>query len=233
MGTDFEMFPNLTNLSLLLATILLLLTPAKGEGKDFCCKEKMVGSTNYTLLPNNHHHLLPLACLDNCVYTVANTSTPKYCFEKGDLPTKCLSDTTTTTTTTPTTTTTTTVPKGVVSSPNFPNRPPSNLDKEYTIEVEQGLVLRLEFTEFYLDYGWGYIEKEGKYGYVCDGCSHLTIIDGDGTTFLEKFCGGRLPVTILSKSNKVTLLFHTPEKVNVNDEWRFEWIAEKPSLSKM
>merc|ERR1711971_1039813 len=94
MGTDFEMFPNLTNLSLLLATILLLLTPAKGEGKDFCCKEKMVGSTNYTLLPNNHHHLLPLACLDNCVYTVANTSTPKYCFEKGDLPTKCLSDTT-------------------------------------------------------------------------------------------------------------------------------------------
>merc|ERR1712172_392759 len=95
MGLTFEMFPNLTNLSLLLATLLLLLlTLAKGEGKDYCCKEKMVGSTNYTLLPNNHHHLLPLACLDNCVYTVANTSTPKYCFEKGDLPTKCLSDTT-------------------------------------------------------------------------------------------------------------------------------------------
>merc|ERR1719234_1118335 len=87
------MFPNLTNLSLLLATLLLLLTLAKGEGKDFCCKEKMVGTTNYTLQPNNHHQL-PLACLDNCVYTVANTSTPKYCFEKGDLPTKCLSDTT-------------------------------------------------------------------------------------------------------------------------------------------
>merc|ERR1719234_144440 len=87
------MFPNLTNLSLLLATILLLLTLAKVEGKD-CCKEKKVGPTNYTLLPYNHHHLLPLACLDNCVYTVANTSTPKYCFEKGDLPTKCLSDTT-------------------------------------------------------------------------------------------------------------------------------------------
>ena len=77
------MFPNLTNLSLLLATILLLLTLAKGEGKDFCCKEKMVGTTNYTLQPYNNHHLLPLACLDNCVYTVANTSTPKYCFEKG------------------------------------------------------------------------------------------------------------------------------------------------------
>ena len=75
---------------------------------------------------------------------------------------------------------------GVVSSPNFPDRPPSNLDKEYTIEVEQGLVLRLEFTEFDLDYGWGYNEKEGKYGYVCDGYSHLTIIDGDGTTFILK-----------------------------------------------
>merc|ERR1712181_110375 len=122
MGTDFELFPNLTNLSLLLATLLLLLTPAKGEGKDFCCKEKMVGTVNYTLQPNNHHHLLPLACLDNCVYTVANTSTPKYCFEKGDLLTECLSDQTeptaastptTTTTHSPTTTTTTPPPRNV------------------------------------------------------------------------------------------------------------------------
>merc|ERR1711971_73961 len=108
MGTDFEMFPNLTNLSLLLATLLLLLTLAKGEGKDYCCKEKMVGTTNYTLQPYNHHHLLPLACLDNCVYTVANTSTPKYCFEKE--PTAASTPTTTTTPSTTTTTTTTTTP---------------------------------------------------------------------------------------------------------------------------
>merc|ERR1712181_163537 len=90
MGTDFEMFPNLTNLFLLLPA-LLLLSLSKVEGKE-CCQEKQVGSVNYTLLPYNHQ--LPLACLDSCVYTVANTSTPKYCFEKGDLPTKCLSDTT-------------------------------------------------------------------------------------------------------------------------------------------
>merc|ERR1712172_438181 len=110
MGLTFEMFPNLTNLSLLLTALLLLLTHAKGEGKDFCCKEKKVGSTNYTLQPYNHH-LLPLAFLDNCVYTVANTSTPKYCFEKGDLATECLSDKTEpTAASTPTTTTTTTTP---------------------------------------------------------------------------------------------------------------------------
>merc|ERR1711971_1070805 len=105
MGTDFKMFPNLTNLFLLLPA-LLLLSLAKVEGKE-CCEEKQVGSVNYTLLPYDHH-LLPLACLDNCVYTVANTSTPKYCFQQGDLPTECLSDTTTTTTTTTTATTTTT-----------------------------------------------------------------------------------------------------------------------------
>ena len=123
---------------------------------------------------------------------------------------------------------------GVVSSPNFPNPPPNNLDKEYTIEVEQELVLRLEFDSFYLAYDWGFIDFTfTTKGYLCDNRSQLTIIDGDGTTFLEKFCGGRLPVTILSKSNKVTLLFHTPEEVDVNDEWRIEWIAEKPSLSKM
>merc|ERR1712172_383039 len=105
MGLTFEMFPNLTNLSLLLATLLLLLTLAKGEGKDYCCKEKMVGTTNYTLLPNNHRHLLPLACLDNCVYTVVNTSTPKFCFVDGDLLTECLSDKTEPTTASTTTTT--------------------------------------------------------------------------------------------------------------------------------
>merc|ERR1712192_145840 len=106
MGTDFEMFPNLTNLSLLLPA-LLLLSLGKVEGKE-CCQEKQVGSVNYTLLPYDHQ--LPLACLDNCVYTVANTSTPKYCFEKGDLPTECLSDTTTTTTTTTPTPTPTPTP---------------------------------------------------------------------------------------------------------------------------
>merc|ERR1712216_643261 len=107
------MFPNLTNLSLLFTALLLLLTHSKGEGKDFCCKEKKVGSTNYTLQPYNHH-LLPLACLDNCVYTVANTSTPKYCFEKGDLATECLSDKTEpTAASTPTTTTTPPPPRNV------------------------------------------------------------------------------------------------------------------------
>merc|ERR1711971_1002670 len=110
-STDFEMSP-ITNLSLLLPA-LLLLTFGKGEGKG-CCEEKKVGTISYTLVPHHDHAKLPPQCLNNCIYTVEGSATPKFCFEKGDLPTECLSDTTTTTTTTttpitkPTTTTTTT-----------------------------------------------------------------------------------------------------------------------------
>merc|ERR1711971_415298 len=35
---------------------------------------------------------LPYECLNDCVYTRTNTSSPKYCFMQGDLPTECLSD---------------------------------------------------------------------------------------------------------------------------------------------
>merc|ERR1712172_44439 len=103
---DFEMFP-ITNLSLLLPA-LLLLTFGKGEGKG-CCEEKKVGNVSYTLVPHHDHTKLSPRCLNNCIYTVEGSATPKFCFEKGDLPTECLSDTTTPITTpTPTTTTTTT-----------------------------------------------------------------------------------------------------------------------------
>merc|ERR1712192_268688 len=103
MGTDFEMSPIIAVFLLLLLSIDL-----EVEGND-CCEEKKVGSVSYTL-HQPHSHTLPDQCLDNCVYTILGSTTPKYCFQQGDLPTECLSDTTTTTTsrTTPTTTPTTT-----------------------------------------------------------------------------------------------------------------------------
>merc|ERR1712172_217826 len=118
----FEMSP-ITYLPLLLAT-LLLLTLAQDEEKD-CCEKTRVGSVDYTLLPDDQLHSqkeLPSQCLNNCIYTIADTLTPKFCFQNGDLPTECLSDRTepstasTPTTPTPTTTTTTptTLPNGIL-----------------------------------------------------------------------------------------------------------------------
>merc|ERR1712055_31754 len=57
-----------------------------------CCTEKMVGSVSYTLLDGAFHGAIPHQCLNDCVYTVTGTSSPKFCFQRGDLPTECLSD---------------------------------------------------------------------------------------------------------------------------------------------
>merc|ERR1712037_792879 len=92
MGQQENMFP--TNPSQL-ATVLLLLTGAMVEAQDVpteCCTEKMVGNVSYTLLPGTFHGELPSQCLNGCVYTVSGTSSPKFCFKKGDLLAECTSD---------------------------------------------------------------------------------------------------------------------------------------------
>merc|ERR1712181_116415 len=57
-----------------------------------CCTEQMVGGISYTLWHDLFHRSLPQECLNDCVYTRTNTSSPKFCFMQGDLPTECLSD---------------------------------------------------------------------------------------------------------------------------------------------
>merc|ERR1712037_1093723 len=74
-----------------LATVLLLLTRAMVEAQE-CCNEKRVGSVSYTLLPSTFDGERPSQCLTGCVYTVSGTSSPKFCFAKGDLQTECLSE---------------------------------------------------------------------------------------------------------------------------------------------
>lgn len=82
----------LTNLPWLGKAFLLTTTIAMVESRWGCCTEKMVGSVSYTLLDAAFHGELPHQCLNDCVYTVSGTSSPKFCFQRGDLPTECLSD---------------------------------------------------------------------------------------------------------------------------------------------
>ena len=51
--------------------------------KEECCTEKMVGSVSYTLLPDLFHGTIPHQCLNHCVYTVTDTLSPKFCFQRG------------------------------------------------------------------------------------------------------------------------------------------------------
>merc|ERR1711971_786776 len=205
-STDINMSPNIAVFLLLLLSIAL-----EVEGND-CCEEKKVGSISYTL-HQPYSPSLPDQCLDNCVYTILGLSTPKYCFQQGDLLTECLSDTTTTTTTPTTTpktipTPTTTLPvQGVVSSPNFPDDYPSNIEKHYTIEVDQGLPLFLEFTWFDLHYEYTMIDMNTYF--ACETVT-LSIIDGNGATLMDKQCGWKsLVKNITSVSNVVKIIFRS------------------------
>ena len=79
---------NLANMARLVSTFLILTkAPRFAQAQpETCCPIKVVGSTSYTLVPSDAFNgELPSRCTNSCVYTVTNTSSPKYCFRKGSL----------------------------------------------------------------------------------------------------------------------------------------------------
>ena len=118
----------------------------------------------------------------------------------------------------------------MVTSPNHPDNYPNNLEKTDTIQVEQGLIISLEFTAFYI---------EDHSNCLFD---HLTITDGDGTTLMEKSCGTgasiviggehigfsfSLPPAIRSRTNSVKLVF-TTNGISGYPGWVVRWLAVSP-----
>ena len=117
---------------------------------------------------------------------------------------------------------------GVVSSPDFPSNYPDSLARTERVEVEQGMVLSLEFTAFD-------IESNSDCDY-----DHLTITDGNGATLMEKSCGSAgnlviggekrnstLPPNIWSWSNKVNFVFVT-DGGGTRPGWSVSWSAVTP-----
>ena len=109
---------------------------------------------------------------------------------------------------------------GVVTSPNYPDKYPNDLQNTTTIEVEKGMIIALKFTAFD-------VEPSRRSTSLCY-YDHLTIKDGDGSTLMEKTCGNTLPKGLVSKSNVVKLHFRTDESV-VESGWSVTWSAEKPT----
>jgi len=106
-------------------------------------------------------------------------------------------------------------PVGVVSSTNFPNNYPNKLKQTEPITAGKGQVLRLEFMAFD-------VEEHTRCGY-----DHLKIIDGDGTILMKKTCGNTLPPVLISKTNKVNLVFET-DSTKTMSGWRVKWSAITP-----
>merc|ERR1712012_1141697 len=101
---------------------------------------------------------------------------------------------------------------GVVTSPNFPGNYPNNLERTEKIEVEQGLIVSLQFTAFDIEFDS-----------ACK-LDHLKIKDGDGTILMEKTCGSTLPTTVNSKSNRLELYFES-DGANTGSGWSVSWTA--------
>ena len=120
--------------------------------------------------------------------------------------------------------------EGVVTSPNYPNYYPPNLEKTVTIRVETGKVLRLEFNKFAVR--------------SCDNCTcdHVEIKDGDGKTLMDKSCGDSSisssssdhfqPPVIVTNTNTVEIFFHTDAK-NSKPGWSLSWVAVTPGLKTL
>ena len=78
------------------------------------------------------------------------------------------------------------------------------------------LIISLQFNAFDVD-----ISSSGR-------CwDHLTIVDGNGTTLMEKSCGSFLPAGITSTTNTVDLIFIT-SGVNSDPGWNVSWSAVTP-----
>ena len=83
--------------------------------------------------------------------------------------------------------------------------------------------MSLQFTAFDID----------KHNYC--GYDHLTIMDGDGTTLMEKSCGPKggqsisssLPAAITSRTNTVRLVFSTDGDVTESG-FSLSWTAVTP-----
>ena len=116
-----------------------------------------------------------------------------------------------------TTTTTTTKPVKEITSPNYPEKYPSNPTKNPItkhMEVSDGHKIKITFTDFQL---------EGKYGEPQCRYDYVTIEDADGTMLLDKTCGSNMPrEPIFSNTNKALLTFHSDGYVQLKG-FRLEW----------
>ena len=119
--------------------------------------------------------------------------------------------------------------RGVLSSPNFPEKSPKNFEKNYTIEAEQGQILSLSFTSFKIvfDYYYEYdIDDELDYSSPICTTSHLKITDGDGTTLMKELCGfltDHIPPVITSRTNVVKVHFTNGDSKDAY--WSLDWRA--------
>merc|ERR1712002_235768 len=84
-----------------------------------------------------------------------------------------------------------------ITSPNYPEKYGSNTDETFDRSVEEGSQILITFTDFDIEYHpycrWDWVK----------------VVDGDGTVLLNETCGSDKPDPITSKTNRITVEFHS------------------------
>ena len=112
-------------------------------------------------------------------------------------------------------TTETRASQGIILSPSHPVNYKNNIDQTYRIQVAQGRVIKIQFSEFKLDPDT-----------ICG--DYIKIEDGDNTLLLPSFCGVELPSKIISHSHKVNVFFHLDDtspshRYQKIRKWKLNW----------
>merc|ERR1719239_311044 len=103
---------------------------------------------------------------------------------------------------------------GVLKSPNYPSRYPSNHDSMQIVEVAEGKHILFEFTNFNTEPEYDWVQVVDPSG------THLTPVEEGG-----KIWGSSIPPHspgIRSKSNIIHVKFHT-DGSEQRSGWRMEW----------
>ena len=105
---------------------------------------------------------------------------------------------------------------GALTSPNYPEKYPNNVNITRTIRVPEGEKIRILFTDFNVG--------SSSYGLISK-ADYVTITDKDGTRLAHHDVFSWLSPTekeTVSNSNTVFVTFVASEFLNF-DGWRLEW----------
>ena len=100
-----------------------------------------------------------------------------------------------------------------MTSPNYLENYPNNLNWTTTITAKEGMVVELEFTAFNTE----------------SGDDTLTILDNDGTVLSKERSGDCLPPKMWSRTNVVHLQFVTDEYGGTSTGWSANWASVAPT----
>ncbi|XP_053549032.1 uncharacterized protein LOC128640586 [Bombina bombina] len=104
---------------------------------------------------------------------------------------------------------------GFISSPGYPKPYPPNLNCNYSIRLEKGLIISLSF------HGLFEIDSHPRAW-----CPYDTLKIYSGGRLQDTFCGNRSPKTLRTQSNSVDIVFQTDESGDSRG-WRLKYRSEE------